>query len=43
MSRTLNNLTFLQIFASVFPESYAPPTGFNFEINYGSPIVQVNP
>ncbi|CBI15496.3 unnamed protein product, partial [Vitis vinifera] len=29
-----------QIFASVFPESYAPPTGFNFEINYGSPIVQ---
>ncbi|XP_061358613.1 probable alpha-mannosidase At5g13980 isoform X4 [Gastrolobium bilobum] len=31
-----------QIFAGVFPEHYEPPSGFYFEVNDNSPIVQDN-
>lgn len=31
-----------QIFAGAFPENYEPPSGFYFEVNDDSPIVQVN-
>lgn len=30
-----------QIFAGAFPENYEPPSGFYFEVNDDSPIVQV--
>lgn len=33
---------FLQIFAGAFPANYEPPTGFYFEVNADSDIVQVN-
>ncbi|KAF6161027.1 hypothetical protein GIB67_007668 [Kingdonia uniflora] len=31
-----------QIFAGTFPENYEPPSGFYFEVNDASPIVQDN-
>ena len=31
----------LQIFAGAFPENYEPPSGFYFEVNDDSNIVQV--
>lgn len=31
----------MQIFAGAFPENYEPPSGFYFEVNDASPIVQV--
>jgi len=34
-------LVFFQIFAGAFPENYEPPSGFYFEVNDASPIVQV--
>jgi len=33
---------FFQIFAGAFPENYEPPSGFYFEVNDDSQIVQVN-
>lgn len=30
-----------QIFAGAFPENYEPPSGFYFEVNDNSPVVQV--
>ncbi|KAL2529274.1 Glycosyl hydrolase family 38 protein [Forsythia ovata] len=32
-----------QIFAGAFPENYEPPSGFYFEVNAASPIVQDDP
>lgn len=29
------------IFAGAFPENYEPPSGFYFEVNDDSPVVQV--
>lgn len=29
-----------QIFAGAFPENYEPPSGFYFEVNDDSPVVQ---
>ena len=31
-----------QIFAGAFPENYEPPSGFYFEVNDDSDIVQVS-
>nr|GMC48083.1 probable phospholipid-transporting ATPase 4 [Ipomoea batatas] len=31
-----------KIFAGAFPENYEPPSGFYFEVNDDSPVVQVN-
>ncbi|RZC59988.1 hypothetical protein C5167_021749 [Papaver somniferum] len=31
-----------QIFAGAFPENYEPPSGFYFEVNAESPVVQDN-
>jgi alpha-mannosidase len=33
---------FFQIFAGAFPENYEPPSGFYFEVNDDSQIVQVS-
>lgn len=33
---------FFQIFAGAFPKNYEPPSGFYFEVNDDSEIVQVN-
>ncbi|KAL2505523.1 Glycosyl hydrolase family 38 protein [Abeliophyllum distichum] len=33
----------VQIFAGAFPENYEPPSGFYFEVNDASPIVQDDP
>lgn len=34
-------INLLQIFAGAFPENYEPPSGFYFEVNADSPVVQV--
>ncbi|XP_027351852.1 probable alpha-mannosidase At5g13980 [Abrus precatorius] len=34
--------SYAQIFAGAFPENYEPPSGFYFEVNDNSPIVQDN-
>nr|GMD45349.1 probable phospholipid-transporting ATPase 4 [Ipomoea batatas] len=31
----------MQIFAGAFPENYEPPSGFYFEVNDDSPVVQI--
>lgn len=40
-SRSLFSFLMLQIFAGAFPENYEPPSGFYFEVNDASPVVQV--